>query len=232
MKRVFPTFIVLTLIATMSIVSGCRAFNSDYSASPELQEMLSKPPPSPAVNKPKPADPSVSAPSVDYSVDKTECKTPEGVQVGRVTGSVVTNWGWAFPGGEGETVTVSAVKKDVHTATISIQKQSASRVVTQLSFTVKQTDADKFSACDFTYTEGESRRYSIVTGSVMIKSLNLVDVKTSSIANSGAFNLTFAREASSLAAQAVNVGATSADSLIGPHAEGTYFVRATSESAE
>lgn len=232
MKRTsFRIASYLSVLALVAVVSGCRAFNSDYSASPELQEMLSKPVPSASDNKPKP-DPAVSAAAVDYSKDSTVCETPADVTVGKITGSIISSWGWAVPSKDGETAAVSAVKKGPNSAAITVKKEDASGIASTLSFTVKQTAADKFSVCDFNYSIGE-RRLSKVSGSVTVKLVNAVNEKAGTIVNSGAFNLTFGTGADASKVQSIFLGGKASSAVdAGTVLDGIYFIDDTADAAE
>lgn len=223
---------VLICILSLALISGCRAFNS--SLSPEqipqkpVQTAESKPPP-----KPIAANPSDSAPlSIDYSKDATECKTPEGVMVGKNDTPFLSNYGWAIPV-DGEQVTVTATKKGPHSATITIQKDLPNQSSNVLSFVVKQTANDKFSACNFSYTEGKVRVYQGVTGHMMIDRVNAVDKPESVIVNSGSFDLTITRAPTASETQKIYLGATSptSDVIAGISMDGIYFVDVLSDAA-
>lgn len=223
------------LIGTLSLalISGCRAYNSSY-ASPEA-DLAAQPkkPADPAANKPATppaANPSGNAPIVvvDYSKDTTECKTPEGVRVGKNPSALVSNSGWVLPI-DGEQVTVTATKKGPNSATITIQKDLPNKSSVALSFVVKQTADDKFSACNFSYTEGAGRDYPGVTGNLMFDRVNAVDEKAGTIVNSGSFALTVTRTPSAPTAtkvQTIYLGATipATASVSGTSLDGTYFI--------
>lgn len=221
---------VLICTLALALISGCRAFSSTYAA-PEA-DLIANPPPKPATpsaNKPIPADPSIStgAPVVDYSVDTTECKTPDGVTVGKNPSVLVGNAGWVIPV-DGEQVTVTATKKGLHSAAITIQKDLPNKSSYVLSFVVKQTAADKYSACNFSYTEGNDRNYEGITGSLMIDRVNAVDEKSGTIVNSGSFEFAVTRAPSVPSAtkvQSFYLGATvpTMDSGVGISLDGIYF---------
>jgi hypothetical protein len=225
MKRC--TVIVGLLFCGVLLMSGCRAFDSTY-AHPEadIAAMPKPEKPNASGNKP-PATPSVSEDLPDYSKDKTVCKTPDGVKVGKNPSKLMSTAGWLNPA-DGEQVTVTATKKGPHSAVVSVQKAAADKTVITLSFTVKQTAADKFSACDFNYSEGKDRVYPGVTGAVMVDQVNAIDKNSSKITNSGSFVLAFSRSAAATATkvQSVYLGATTPGALApvsGPEADGSYF---------
>lgn len=229
-KRIAQVSCLILLVSSVAFTSGCRAFNSSYS-NPEA-DLAAKP--KPAANESKPGDKptdgasgSESAPTVDYKKDTTECKTPDGVTVGKNPGALMANSGWALPV-DGDQVSVTATKKGPYSADISIQKSVASKAET-VSFTVKQTAADKFSACNFKYTFGSGGEMTAVTGSVMVDRLNAVDATASTIVNSGAFDLNFARAASAAKVQSIYLGATSPSDMAGTEINGSYFTDSTAE---
>lgn len=240
-KRYLMVCGVLMCTVSLSLVSGCRAFSSTYE-SPEA-DLVANPPKKPggdaAVSKPpaKPgANPSDSAPlTPDYSKDTTECKTPEGVKVGKNPEALVSNYGWALPI-DGEQVTVTATKKGPYSATIAIQKDLPNQSSAVLSFVVKQTAVDKFSACNFSYSEGANRVYQGVTGNLMIDRVNAVGKPESLIVNSGSFEFKVTRAASTSTAtkvQTLYLGAnlpttvTATDMAL----DGIYFTDALVESS-
>lgn len=230
-KRYVMVSGVLICTLSLALISGCRAFSSTY-ASPEadIAAQPKKPKPGdPSVSKPpaSPATPSVNTPVVDYSKDTTECKTPDGVTVGKNPSALVSNAGWVMPV-DGEQVSVTATKKGLYSAAITIQKDLPNKSSYVLSFVVKQTAADKFSACNFSYTEGKDRIYQGVTGNLMIDRVNAVDEKEGTIVNSGSFELSVTRAPSAPSAtkvQSIYLGATvpTTDSPTGISLDGIYF---------
>lgn len=225
MKRC--TVITGLLFCGVLLLSGCRAFDSTY-ASPEadIAAMPKPEKPDASGNKP-PATPSVSEDAPDYSKDTTVCKTPEGVKVDKNPKGLMYNSGWLTPA-DGEQVTVSATKKGMHSAVITMQKVAADKSTATLSFTVKQTAVDKFAACDFNYSEGKDRLYPGVTGIVKLDQVNAVEKNVNKVINSGVFVLTFTRVGSGTATkvQSVFLGATTPEALKsgGPELDGSYFI--------
>lgn len=232
---------VLMCALSLSLISGCRAFNSGYSSS-EADLAAQPKKPDPAVNKPTTppaANPSGNAPApapvADYSKDTTECKTPEGVTVGKNPSALLNSSGWASPL-DGDQVTVTATKKGLYSAIITIQKDLPTKTSTVLSFVVKQTAVDKFSACNFSYTEGAGRDYQGVTGNLMIDRVNVVDEKADTIVNSGSFELTVTRAPAAPSAtkvQSIYLGAAAAMPLSadGLSLDGTYFIDALTDAS-
>lgn len=227
------------LVCTLSLVliSGCRAFNSSY-ASPEADIAAQPKKPKPDANASKPPAsapaPSVSASTTDYTKDTTECKTPEGVRVGKNPNKLVSNYGWVLPV-DGEQVTVTATKKGLYSSTITIQKDLANKSIVVLSFVVKQTADDKFSACNFSYTEDKDRVYPGITGSVMVDRVNAVDEKGGTIVNTASFELNVTRTPAAPTAtkvQTIYLGATvpTTDSATGISLDGIYFVDVLTDS--
>lgn len=237
MKRhILMTCLVLT---AAFIVSGCRAYNSGYSskeADLALTPIVKKPPAAPSVSGSTTggASPSTSAPAptVDYSKDTTDCKTPDGIKVGKNPSKILGNAGWVMPV-DGEQVVVTAAKKGLYSAAITIQKTTSDKVTATLSFTVKQTDADKFSACDFKYSEGKDRIYQGISGAIEIDQVNNADSKTSTITNTGSFDFMVTRAATATKVQSVNMGATAPNTLTssGVPLMGSYFIDSLTESA-
>ncbi len=231
---------ILICMFSLALVSGCRAFNSTYS-SPEADLIANPPPkkPDPAVSKPKPTTPApaVGALVIDYSKDTTECKTPEGVTVGKNPTALLGNSGWALPL-DGEQVTVTATKRGLYSAAVTIQKDLPNKSSSVLSFVVKQTASDKFSACNFSYAEGKDRVYQGVTGNLMIDRVNAADEKAEkvTVVNSGSFELTFTRAPAAPSAtkvQSIYLGAAmpGGDGLAGILLDGAYLVDVLSDSA-
>lgn len=230
---------VLICALSLALVSGCRAFNSTYS-SPEA-DLVANPPPKPkptdpSVGKPPPTTPGAPAP-VDYSKDTTECKTPDGVTVGKNPTALLGNSGWVLAL-DGEQVVVTAVKKGLYSAQITVQKDLPNQSSSVLSFVVKQTAADKFSACNFSYTEGKDRVYQGVTGTLMIDRVNFADEKAGkkdTIVNSGSFDLSFTRAPTAPTAtkvQSIYLGAAmpGGDAVVGVPLNGIYFVDVLSDA--
>ncbi len=228
----------LVLLAAFA-VSGCRAYNSSYGskeADLALTPIIKKPTPSVSGTTGGTASPSVNtpAPTIDYTKDTTDCKTPDGVKVGKNPSKILGNSGWVMPI-DGEQVAVTAAKKGLYSASITIQKTTSDKVTATLSFTVKQTDTDKFSACDFKYSEGKDRVYQGITGAIEIDQVNNADSKTSTITNTGSFDLMVTRDANATATkvQSVNLGAAAPSSLTasGIPLTGSYFIDSLTESA-
>lgn len=231
-KRYVMVCGVLVCALSLALISGCRAFNSGYSS--PVADLVANPPPKkpdPAANKPAPtpvANPSDNAPIVDYSKDTTECKTPDGVTVGKNPSALLNSSGWASPV-DGEQVTLTATKKGLYSALITIQKDLPNKSSVVLSFVVKQTAADKFSACNFSYTEGKDRVYQGVTGNLMIDRVNAVDEKANIIVNSGSFEFAFTRAPSAPSAtkvQSMYLGAATPTTTVAaaPSLDGAYFI--------
>lgn len=224
---------VLVCSLSLLMISGCRAFNSSYAspdAIPKKPAETSESKPAPKPTTPAPSD---SAPApVDYTKDTTECKTPEGVTVGKNESPLFSNYGWALPV-DGEKVTVTAVKKGLYSATITIQKDLPNQSSNVLSFVVKQTAKDKFSACNFSYIEGNVRVYQGVAGHLMIDRVNAVGKPESLIVNSGSFDLTMTRAATASETQKMYLGATlpTTNAIAGISMDGIYFVDVLSEAA-
>lgn len=224
--------VAVLVLSTAFLVSGCRAFSSTYgSADADLAaKPLAEGPAAAASSAGTSADSSSNAPApVDYTTDDTECKTPNGVTVVKNPAKIMGNSGWVLPI-DGEQVAVSAVKKGDYSAAITIQKSAADKSVSTLSFTVKQTAADKFSACDFNYSEGNDRIYSTVTGALSVDQINTVDATLNKVSNSGSFALVFSRT-DATKVQSVYLGASSPADLGGMDLSGSYFLSSITESA-
>lgn len=226
--------LILGLLA-FTLVSGCRAFNSGYSnpeadraSKPRASE--SKKPPE-DTKKPNESE-GAPLPQVDYSKDTTKCETPQFVEVSSNGDPVIANSLWAS-NSDGRETKVTATQVGPHSAKISITKGNAeckdgacpliAYTAQTLSFTVKQTANDKFSACDFKLTEGKDRVYEGVSGVLMVAAVNAVDEKAKTVTNSGTFHLTFTRAAEVTKAQAVLLGSAASGGLEGILLEGTYF---------
>lgn len=239
MKRYAMLVGLVVSCAAFSLVTGCRAFNSAYS-NPEADVAAKPRKVDPSENKKPPEEkkPSESEgaplPQVDYSKDTTVCDTPKEVTVGKNDDALMAASGWTQDGSYD--VVVTATQRGPNSADITIAKTQAAcpaggtcpdiflKPIT-LSFTVKQTAADKFSACNFKYTEGKDRVYQGVTGSLMVDRVNAVveKDKLKTVTNSGTFHLTFTRAAEVIKAQAVLLGSAASGDLAGILLEGTYF---------
>ena len=98
---------------------------------------------------------------------------------------------------------------------------------------MKQTAADKFSACDFKYSEGKDRVYQGVTGAVEVDQLNTPDGKANTITNAGSFDLLFTRAPTATKVQSVYLGtdAPSTLTVAGVPLTGAYFIDNLTEAA-
>lgn len=208
MKRC--TVITGFLFCGVLLLSGCRAFDSTY-ASPE----------------PEPEEVKMAA---SFSKDVTPCETPSNVKVTKNKTTLLSNTGWAATGEEA-TVTVKATKKKDHSATISMQKVLADKSTETLSFTVKQTGVDKFSACDFKFSEANGHPYEFVSGTVMLDQVNTTfDDKPGIVINSGSFDLIFTHDEpkaiTATKVQSVYLGSEAANILASTSesTRGTFFV--------
>lgn len=241
MKRYAMAVAVLTCCTILALASGCRAFNSSYGSSDaDLMSKPKAPADAGAAGSASPKPPA-TAPTVDYSKDKTECKTPAGVTVGKNSGSLISTAGWAFADGAYD-VAVTATKLGPNSAAITVAKTQASCKGSEpcplialqpltLTFTVKQTGDSKFSACNFSYSDGKDRVYAAVSGQLMLDKVNAVDAKEGTVSNSGSFELSFTRgDATAAKAQAVYLGAVPASDMAGMLLEGTYFVDKITEA--
>lgn len=152
------------------------------------------------------------------------------MSVGKNPNALLANYGWATPV-DGEQVIVTATKKGLHSATITIQKELPNQSSNVLSFVVKQTAADKFSACDFSYTEGNVRVYQGVTGNLLIDRVNAVGKSESIVVNSGSFDLTMTRAPTASETQKIYLGATSpTNAIAGISMDGIYFIDALTDT--
>lgn len=204
MKR--ATVMTAFLFCGILALAGCRAFDSSYAASPEAD----------------------LAAQVNYAVDKTSCKTPSGVKVTKSTSGVAGTTGWAASL-DGNSVTISAAKKGDFSATITMKKVAEDKSTSTLSFTVKKSGDNKFSACDFKYSEGSNHTYEYVRGSVQVDLINAPSDNSNNVFNSGSFDLTFSHTpfaATATKVQSVYLGSADVSVLNSENSAlvGSYFV--------
>lgn len=202
------TRVLITLILSVALISGCRAFDDSYGS-------------------PEPAQVQESA---NINKDVTKCSTPSNVKVTQGKNTMWANTGWAASK-EGEVVAVAASKKGEHSATISLDK-SAGGQKSRLSFTVKKTGKETFAACDFLYTEGGGSPHENVSGEIVVDQINYAESKTNSVINAGYFKLTFSHPESTSATkvQSVVLGAEPPATVAGNVIEGSYFADYLSNS--
>jgi hypothetical protein len=173
-SRVMKIFGLFLIFASVSILAGCQAFDSN-AGEPMVDKTVSKEPP--------------EEDKTDYSIDATECATPAEVTVkGDLEGVLVANAGWTSANAA-EGYTVTATKVSDFTTAIKIEKAIKGRNEV-LAMTLKRTGTYVFSACNISLTNSSGRSLITSGGEISVDSF----AKDGKI-NAGSYNLRFSQSA-------------------------------------
>lgn len=182
MKKIYATLLMVSLAVG---ILGCKAFKDYYDTEQQ-----------PAVPNETETSTSMVPVTTDYTKDLYDCTAAPGVSVklSSAAASVTKNDGWTLTGDQ-STPLVTALKLGPYTTRFDIKKTQDEGTMA-LTFIVKQTDKDKFVACQAGYSglvkQGGPKTFetTLNSGEITLESYNK-DEGDGKVLNSGKYTFNF-----------------------------------------